>query len=67
MVIAAEAHNEIARLRAAFYAVHGGEDGAYEPFAFINPMKLREQDEQDRRDAAIAAQTEPELAEAGWM
>jgi len=33
-----EIYNELARLRASYYAVNGGEESVYEPFQFIEPM-----------------------------
>jgi hypothetical protein len=33
-----EIYNELARLRASYYAVNGGKDAAYEPFQFVEPM-----------------------------
>lgn len=44
--IAAETHNEMARFRASYHAVHGGEDyEPYEPYEFVDPLteRLREQ------------------------
>jgi hypothetical protein len=33
-----ETYNEIAKLRASYYAVKGGEDAVYEPFEFVDPV-----------------------------
>jgi hypothetical protein len=33
-----EIYNELARLRASYYAVNGGEDSVYEPFQFVEPV-----------------------------
>lgn len=44
-LIAAETHNEMARFRCSYHAVHGGEDyEPYEPYEFVDPLieKLRE-------------------------
>lgn len=37
-LVAYETYNEISKLRASYYAVKGGEDSAYEPFEFIDPV-----------------------------
>lgn len=39
-----ETHNELAKLRAAYYAVKGGEESKYEPFAFIDPVRRIERE-----------------------
>jgi hypothetical protein len=43
-LIASETHNELARLRASYHAVHGGEEAVYEPHEFLDPSidRLRE-------------------------
>lgn len=52
-----ETYNELARLRASYYAVNGGEDSVYEPFQFIEPMARIQQ--------AIDDAAEDEEAEEG--
>ena len=42
-LVAYETYNEIAKLRASYYAVKGGEDAVYEPFEFIDPVIRIEQ------------------------
>lgn len=42
-LIAAETHNELARLRAGYHAVNGGHEAAYEPFTFEDASIRREQ------------------------
>lgn len=34
-----ETYNEIAKLRASYYAVKGGEESKYEPFEFEDPIR----------------------------
>jgi hypothetical protein len=34
-----ETYNEIARLRASYYAIKGGEEARYEPHQFIDPIR----------------------------
>jgi hypothetical protein len=38
-----ETYNEIARLRAAYYRVTGGEESVYEPFQFVEPVARLQQ------------------------
>lgn len=62
-----ELFNEIARLRASFHAVNGGEDAVYEPFILADPIDELEQEregadaERDRARAVQALETE-----LGW-
>jgi hypothetical protein len=42
-LVAYETYNEIARLRASYYAVKGGEDSKYEPHQFVDPILRIEQ------------------------
>lgn len=37
-LIPQEIYNELARLRASYYAINGGADSVYEPFQFVEPM-----------------------------
>lgn len=67
----AEAVNEQYRLRAWYLAFKSTEDNDYtfdpSEHEFVDPALQKLRDEQEARDAQLAAQTEPELAEAGWM
>jgi hypothetical protein len=49
-LVAYETHNEIAKLRASYYAIKGGESCAYEPHMFVDPIRRmeREVDEEIR-------------------
>lgn len=38
-LVAYETYNEVARLRASYYAIKGGEENVYEPHQFIDPVK----------------------------
>jgi hypothetical protein len=38
-----EIYNELAHLRASYYAVNGGENSTYEPFQFVDPVARVEQ------------------------
>lgn len=42
-LVAYETYNEIAKMRASYYAVKGGEEAVYEPFEFIDPIVRIEQ------------------------
>jgi hypothetical protein len=37
-LIPRETYNELARLRAGYYAINGGENSVYEPYQFLDPM-----------------------------
>jgi hypothetical protein len=50
-----ETYNEIAKLRASYYAVKGGEESRYEPFEFLDPIV--------RIEAAIAEELRDEELE----
>lgn len=65
--MAAETHNEVARLRASYHAVNGGADAAYEPFEFVDPRveRLREQHEADELEELEQAQRDL-YADLGW-
>jgi hypothetical protein len=65
--MAAETHNEIARLRASYHAVNGGDDAVFEPFEFLDPRvsKLRAQQEIDELEDHERAEHEL-YAEIGW-
>lgn len=50
----------------------GGEDGEDlrfdpEPYMYVDPIDIEIRREQEQREAEQAAQTEPDLVEAGWM
>lgn len=66
-----EIHNEILRLRSGYWAVHSTEenDVRFDPrdYQLADPVDLRLRAEAEDRDAELAAQTETELADAGWM
>jgi hypothetical protein len=49
-----EIYNELARLRASYYAVNGGEASVYEPFQFIEPMARIQQAIDDAAEDAEA-------------
>jgi hypothetical protein len=42
-LVAYETYNEIARLRASYYAIKGGEESRYEPHQFVDPILRIEQ------------------------
>jgi len=66
-LIAAETHNELARLRSSYHAVHGGEDAVYTPHEFINPAIQRLRDElQAAEDAERADDDDDFYADMGW-
>lgn len=66
-----EIANEGYRFRASYHAVHSTDDhdATFDPsqFEFVDPAVRRQLEEQAKQEAEVAAQTEPELAEAGWM
>jgi hypothetical protein len=64
-MIAAETHNEIARLRASYYAVHGGKDAVYEPHLFVDPVIARWREENDE-EQECKEDNEDFYAEMGW-
>lgn len=70
-LMAAETLNEAYRFRASYHAAHSTDenDVRFDPtdWLFIDPVVAQAEAEQERAEAAIAAQTEPELTEAGWM
>lgn len=67
MVVAAQTHNEIAWLRASYHVVNGGEDAAYEPFTFEDPVARRERKRLEAEDAAAAATAQERFeAEIGF-
>jgi hypothetical protein len=37
-IVPREIYNEIAKLRASYYAINGGQESVYEPFEFVDPM-----------------------------
>lgn len=71
MELAAESYKEQLRFRASFHAANSTDDNDArfdpEPYFYLDPVDLKAKAEQERREAEQAAQTEPELAEAGWI
>jgi hypothetical protein len=66
-LIAAQTHNELAFLRSSYYAVNGGEDGAYEPFQFIDPIDRVERAIKDVEEEEEAEQANDQFyGEMGW-
>lgn len=67
--ILAETVNEAYRFRASYHAAHSTDDNdvRFEPPEFVDPVVAEARAEQERAEAEVAAQTEPELADAGWM
>lgn len=59
--IVASLRNEIALLRAGYHAVHGGEDAAYEPYLFEDPLVEIERDRKAREDNEFQKQAEADL------
>jgi hypothetical protein len=37
-IVPREIYNELAHLRASYYAINGGPDSTYEPFQFVDPV-----------------------------
>lgn len=66
-----EIHNEILRMRSGYWAVHSTEDNDVSfdarDYELHDPVDLKLRAEAADREAEQAAQTEPELAAAGWM
>ena len=52
--VAEDTHNELAWLRASFYAVHGGEKAVYEPSIYRDPIDEAILAEREAADAAMA-------------
>ena len=69
--IAAESVNEQYRMRASYHAAHSTEENDVrfdpEPWLWVDPVDERLRREAEELEAAQAAETEPELAEAGWL
>ena len=67
----AEVANEAYRFRASYHAVHSTEDNdvRFDPsrVEFVDPVVAEVRAELERAEAEVAAQTEPDLADAGWM
>jgi hypothetical protein len=67
----AESVNEQYRMRASYHAAHSTDDNdvRFDPtdYEFVDPVVARARAEQEAAEAEISAQTEPELADAGWM
>lgn len=57
----AEAHNEIARLRASYHAVQGGKSARYEPFAFVDPRIERAKAKEAVKRAELTEAAEEDL------
>lgn len=66
----AESHNEQVHLRAWFQWSKSTEDNdfTFDPsdFEILDPVERALREEQSEAEAALAAQTDPELADAGW-
>jgi hypothetical protein len=63
----AETHNEIARLRASYHVVNGGEDAAYEPFEFVDPRIAEARAEAAAlEDVEAEEDTEDFYKDMGW-
>lgn len=61
-----ELHNEVAKLRASYYAVKGGEDAKYEPFQFIDPVRRIENAiEEGMRDEEVHEASEDLYGDMG--
>ncbi|MCG7596362.1 hypothetical protein [Mycobacterium sp. PSTR-4-N] len=58
-------------MRASYHAAHSTEENDVrfdpEPWFFVDPVDVRLRREAEELEAAQAAETEPELAEAGWL
>lgn len=69
--IAAEGVNEQYRMRASYHAAHSTDDNdvRFDPtdYEFVDPVIAQARAEAEAAEAEISAQTEPELADAGWM
>lgn len=67
----AEIYNEQVNMRSSYFAAHSTDenDVRFDPsdYYLTDPVDLKARAEQERAEAEIAAQTEPELAEAGWL
>lgn len=67
----AESVNESYRFRSSYHAAHSTDEVDVrfdpEPWFFVDPVVAKAREAQEQIEAAIAAQTEPELADAGWM
>lgn len=52
-----ETYNELAKLRASYYAMNGGEDSLYEPHTFVDPIVRVEKamEEEQRSEDTIDA------------
>jgi hypothetical protein len=60
-------HNEIAWLRASYYAVNGGEKAVYEPHIYRDPLDEKVLAEQAAEEAAEAQRSEQEFnAQIGY-
>lgn len=67
----AEVANEGYRMRASYHAVHSTDDHDVRfdssDLEFVDPVDYAERKELEQAESVEAAQTEPELAEIGWM
>lgn len=68
MQMAAETANEAYRFRASYHAAHSTDDNdvRFDPPEFIDPVIAEARAELEKVEAEIAAQTQPELEDAGW-
>lgn len=70
-VMLANIFNEQVDMRASYHAAHSTDDCdvRFDPSDYyaVDPVDAKFRAEQEKAEAEIAAQTEPELAEAGWM
>lgn len=64
-----ECVNEAYRFRALYLHTRYGDDVSFDPaeYEWLDPVSRRERLEAAAVDEAKAAQTEPELADAGWL
>jgi hypothetical protein len=66
-LIASETHNELARLRASYYAIHGGEDAVYEPHQFVDPLIARWREQHDEAEEQEREEDDEDFyADMGW-
>ena len=66
-MVAAETYNELARLRASYHAVNGGERSAYEPFTLDDPSLREEKNRQAAELAEFRKSVEDDMfTHLGW-
>ncbi len=67
----AEIYNEQLNMRSSYFAAHSTDenDVRFDPsdFYLTDPVELKVRIEQEQAEAEVAATTEPELADAGWL